>query len=257
MSEWSTPDELVRVSIDERIATITLDDAPRRNGLSLAMGLAVRSAVEHVNDSTDVSVAILTGAGPVFSAGDDVDRVTDRGCAREPLGVGAQSLGKLVMPSIAAVNGPVAGAGVNLATACDLIVAARSAVFDSRFLDVGIHPDGGHLWRISRLVGRQATAAMAIFGEGLTAEQAHSIGLVWNVVDDDLLTEESRRLARRVTTRPDALTRRTKATLIASLPITTERMAVDLERVQQEWSADERVCHVVTQDPLSRRRSRA
>ena len=247
MRTWSSADGLVRVVIDESVATITLDNAANRNCVSLAMSLAVVSAVDYVNASSDVSVAILTAVGPVFAAGSEVGPLASPGDPLAGVSVGSQALGKLVMPSIAAVNGPATGAGVNFAIACDVIVAARSAVFESSFLDAAIHPDGGHLWHLNRLAGRQATAAIVIFGERLSAEQAQAIGMVWSVVDDDQLMEEALRLARRVTARSNDLVRRTKATLIASLPITTERVAVDLEQAQREWSVAQPAFLEVTQ----------
>lgn len=229
---------LVELTVDEGIAVVTLNDPGRRNCVSAKMSSDLADVCDLLNGNPALKVVILTGAGPVFSAGGDVDSLND---PNRDLGVlyrGFSGLGSLAVPTIAAVNGPAVGAGANFALACDLIIAGRSARFDPLFLDVGIHPGGGHLWRLNRLVGRQATCAMVIFGERLTADEAETRGLIWRAVDDADLMSEARRLAEKVASRSPELVRRTKATLRASLPIMDERLAIDLEQIAQEWSMD-------------------
>ena len=227
---------LVSVVISDGIAVITLDDERRRNCVSAKLSTDLATVCEAVNQDPTVRTVILTGAGGVFSAGGDIDSLNDPNRDLAAAYKGFAGLGSLVVPTIAAVNGPAVGAGLNFALACDVIIAGRSARFDPSFLDIGIHPGGGHLWRLSRLVGRQATAAMVIMGEKLDAEQAQARGLIWRAVDDAELMTEARRLAGRVASRSPELVRRTKASLRASLPIMDERLAIDLELVAQEWS---------------------
>lgn len=229
---------LVNTVIEGGIAVLTLNDPARRNCVSAAMSLDLAAACEQLRNDPSVKVVILTGEGPVFSAGGDVDSLNNPVRDLATLYRGFSGLGSLVVPTIAAVNGPAVGAGVNFALACDLIIAGRSARFDPMFLDIGIHPGGGLLWRLNRLVGPQLTAAMVIFGERLTADEAETRGLIWRAVDDSELMVEARRLADKVVSRSPELVRRTKASLRASLPIMDERLAIDLEQIAQAWSMD-------------------
>jgi enoyl-CoA hydratase/carnithine racemase len=142
----------------------------------------------------------------------------------------------MVVPTLAAVNGPAIGAGLNFALACDVIIAAESAYFDSAFLDIALHPGGGFLWRLQQAVGRQAAAAAVLFGERIGAAEAERLGLVWRVVPDAELADVAARMAARVAGCSDALVRRTKASLAASTSITSRQLAVDLELVAERWS---------------------
>jgi enoyl-CoA hydratase/carnithine racemase len=229
-------DRLVDVRVTDGIAWITLNDPARRNCVSARMSLDLADVCEELAGDPAVRVAVITGAGSSFSSGGDIDSLTRPGQPLEALYRGFSGLAALPVPVLAAVNGPAVGAGMNFALACDVIVAGSSARFDPRFLDVGIHPGGGHLWRLQQLVGRQAAAAMVIFGENVTAGQAERLGLVWRVVADEELAGVARELASRVAGRSHELVRRTKASLGASTGITQQRLATDLELVAQEWS---------------------
>jgi enoyl-CoA hydratase/carnithine racemase len=117
-----------------------------------------------------------------------------------------------------------------------VILASPAARFDPRFMDLGIHPGGGHLWRMQRLVGRQAAAAMVIFGEALSGEEAARLGLVWRCVDDAELLDTAVAMARRAADRPRELVRRAKEVLDASAGLGTPAEAFELEFEHQEWS---------------------
>ena len=133
------------------------------------------------------------------------------------------------VPTIAAVGGPAIGAGVNVALACDVIVCSPSARFDPRFLDVGIQPGGGLLWRLRERVGRQAAAALVLCGEALDGEEAAEVGLAWRCVPDDELADAALALARRAAQRPRALLARAKQTLDETASVTDGEAAVQLE----------------------------
>src|SRR5690606_10735426 len=136
------------------------------------------------SDGTTRAV-VLTGSGSAFCAGADL---TQLGEAREEgllrIYEGFLRVARSPLPTVAAVNGPAVGAGMNLALACDLRVAGTSARFDTRFVDLGIHPGGGHTWMLRRLVGPQTAAAMLLFGERLDGPAAEAAGLVWRCVPD-------------------------------------------------------------------------
>jgi enoyl-CoA hydratase/carnithine racemase len=236
MRPSSQPAELVRSEVCDGVATITLNDVARRNSVTPELSRALEAACHQLAADADVRVVVLASAAPAFSAGGDIGSLTNPVAPLAVMYRGFEALAGLTVPTLAAVNGPAVGAGMNFVLACDLIIAAESARFDPRFLDIGIHPGGGHLWRLQARVGRQATAALVLFGESLSGSAAVGHGLAWACVPDDELMTKAHALARRVAGRSTELVRRTKATLNASGPITNGRDAADLERVAQEWS---------------------
>jgi enoyl-CoA hydratase/carnithine racemase len=141
--------------------------------------------------------------------------------------------------TVAAVNGAAVGAGMNLALACDVRLAARSARFEDRFLDLGIHPGGGHTWMMRRITGPQTTAAAVLFGEVLDGAAAERVGLAWRCVDDDELLDAAVALADRAAGAPAALVRRTKATIADMATIDDHAHAVRRELIDQLWSMDQ------------------
>ena len=140
------------------------------------------------------------------------------------------------VPTIAVVTGAAIGAGVNLPLACDIVVAGTSARFDPRFLDVGVHPGGGHLFLLQQRVGRQGAAALSLCGDALSGPEAERAGLAWRCVADDEAEGLAMKLARRAAGRDRELMLRAKATLDAQ-PANAQA-AFDLELVAQQWSMD-------------------
>jgi len=226
----------VTLSVTDHVAWISLVDVARRNSLNPVLVSQLAQACAEAGADRDVRVVVLRADGPVFSAGGDIDSLGQP--ADDPTAVyrGFQALEALTVPVVAAVHAPAIGAGVNFLLACDVIVAARSATFDPRFLDVAIHPGGGHLWRMRQRVGEQATAAMVLFGDQLTAAEAQERGLIWRCVEDDQLLEVVGQLAARVVGRSPELVRRTKATLRLTRGLTDPRVAAEVEQVAQDWS---------------------
>jgi enoyl-CoA hydratase len=191
-----------------------------------------------------VGALVVTGAGSAFCAGADLShlggghgRSTEDGLMA--IYEGFLRIARSPLPTIAAVNGPAVGAGMNLALACDLRLAARSARFDARFLNLGIHPGGGHTWMSQRIVGPQTTAATVLFGEIVDGAEAERVGLVWRCVDDDALIDTAIELGRRAASAPRELVRRTKATISDVAAIDGHDAAVRRELVDQAWSADQ------------------
>jgi enoyl-CoA hydratase len=226
----------VRLERDGNVAIVTLDDPARRNALSLEVTVQLALAVEEATADTSVGALVLAATPPAFCAGGSVDDLLNPRAPLRDMYAGVAALNRSTLPSVAAVNGPVIGAGVNLPLACDVILASPKARFDPRFMDLGIHPGGGHLWRMERLVGRQAAAALVLFGESLTGEEAARVGLAWRCVDDDELLGAAVALARRAADRPRELVGRAKAVLDASLTFDTWSEAFEAEYVHQDWS---------------------
>src|SRR5690606_12568161 len=140
-------------------------------------------------------------------------------------------VGRSPLPSIAAVNGAAVGAGMNLALICDLRLAGRSARFDDRFLNLGIHPGGGRTYMLQNICGPPTAAAAGLSGDVLDGEAAERVGLVWRGVDDDQLLPPAQELAARAAAVPRELLVRTKATMAEVRRATSQDQAVQTELV--------------------------
>ncbi len=166
------------------VATLTINDPDKRNAINLAMNDEIVDTMEALENSGDVNAIVVTGAPPAFCAGADLGDLLDardRGNIHE-IYRGFLRIAHSPIPTVAAVNGAAVGAGMNMALACDVILAAESARFDSRFLDIGIHPGGGHTWRLRNKTDDQTMRAMVLFGEILSGDRAAEIGLAWRCV---------------------------------------------------------------------------
>ncbi len=234
--------QLLRVDVDvaRRIATVTLDAPERRNSLTLPMVDEMAAAFADLERRDDVGAVIVTGAAPAFCAGADLGHLGDsQEDGLRAIYEGFLRVGRSPLPTIAAVNGAAVGAGMNLALCCDLRIAARRARFDTRFLQLGLHPGGGHTWMLQRIVGPQVAKAMVLFGEVLDGEQAAAAGLVWRCVDDDDLLDAAGELAARAAAAPPELAARVKATMTEVAGIDDHPSAVDAELVAQVWSLNQ------------------
>ncbi len=230
----------VHVERRDRVAVLTLDDARRRNALTLELCDAVATAMDELESDDGVGAVVVTGAAPAFCAGADLSHLGES--RREGLLAiyeGFLRIARSPLPTVAAVNGAAVGAGMNLALACDVRLAARSARFDTRFLDLGIHPGGGHTWMFQRIAGRQATMAAVLFGQVLDGPAAERVGLVWRCTQDDRLLDESVELAARAASMPPELSRRVKRTIDEVAALDDHDDAVERELVDQVWSMDQ------------------
>jgi len=207
------------------IARLTLNRPERLNSLNIEMHEEVRAVLEKVKEDPTCRVLVLTGAGRGFCAGQDLgDRAVAPGGAVTDLGDSIErrykplvlALRNLPMPVIAAVNGVAAGAGANLALACDLVIAARSAVFIQSFSKVGLVPDTGGTWFLPRLVGRARAIGLAFMGDRVGAEQAAEWGLIWRCVADEEFPAVVEEFAQRLAAAPTRALARTKEAIYSS-----------------------------------------
>jgi enoyl-CoA hydratase len=227
---------LIRSELDDDgVAQLTLADPEHRNTLRLEMTRALAAAVAGALDA-DARAIVLAAEPPVFCAGGSLDDLVEPRAPLEETYAGFLALARCPVPTIAAVGGACVGAGVNLPLACDVVVATASARFDPRWLDVGIHPGGGHLRRLSERVGRQGAAALVLCGDVLDGADAARLGLAWRCVPDAELLTVAHDLARRAARRDPDLVRRTKASLDASIEAADDDEAVALELDAQRWS---------------------
>lgn len=229
---------LVQVEVDSGVAVLTLNDPLRRNAISAQMNTELIELIEILEADAEVGAIVLTGSGPTFCAGADLEllRLAKTPADFRDIYGGFLRLASTSLPTIAAVNGAAVGAGMNMALACDLILAGDAATFDSRFLQIGIHPGGGHMWRLGKIADLRTVRAMVLFGEKLNAAQAVELGVAWRSVADDDLLAEARRLGRTAARVPRDLMARTKSTIAALGAVTTGDEAVDLELTPQTWS---------------------
>ncbi len=230
----------IRTDRQGRVAVVTLDDPQRRNALSQDLCAQLAATMDELESDPDVGAVVVTGAAPAFCAGADLTQLGEsRRDGLLAIYEGFLRVANSPLPTIAAVNGAAVGAGMNLALAADVRLAGRSARFDTRFLDLGIHPGGGHTWMLRRIVGPQAAMSMVVFGERLDGAEAERIGLVWRCVDDDDLLDAAVGIAARAADGPPELTRRIKATIRDVADIAEHADAVERELGDQLWSMDQ------------------
>jgi enoyl-CoA hydratase len=230
----------VLTDITDGVAVVTLDAPDRRNALTLPMVDEIVGVLDEVEADASVGAIVVTGTAPAFCAGADLTHLG--GGQREGLlGIyeGFLRFGRSQLPTIAAVNGAAVGAGVNLALVCDVTLAAESARFDTRFLNLGIHPGGGHTWMLQRRVGPQAAAAMVLFGRILDGRQAEQAGLAWSCVPDADLLATAREMAAAAAGAPRELVGRMKTTLADMWSVETHPAAVERELDPQVWSINQ------------------
>ena len=225
-------------AVADRVAVVTVNDPDRRNALTPAMNDELIAAFDGLEANSGVGAVVVTGAAPAFCAGADLSHLgaSPSGDGLRGIYEGFLRVARSPLPTVAAVNGAAVGAGMNLALCCDLRVAGRRAKFDTRFLQLGLHPGGGHTWMIRRIMGPQGAAAAVLFGEVLDGEEAERSGLVWRCVADDALLEAAGSLAGKAAAGPPALARRLKATLAMVAAVDTHDEAVDVELDAQLWS---------------------
>lgn len=206
-----TETEPVLTGLDQGVLEITLNRPDRLNAFNEPMHALLRAAIQRAHDEPAIRAVLLTGAGRGFCAGQDLgDRDPRRMAGPPDLGHTLDTfynptlrlIRALEKPVIAAVNGVAAGAGANLALACDLVLAARSARFIQAFSKIGLTPDAGGSWSLSRLLGEARAKGLALTAEPLPAERAEAWGLIWKALDDEALLPEARALARRLAAGP-------------------------------------------------------
>ncbi len=218
------------------IARLTLNRPEKLNSLTAAMHVEIRDALNHVKRGSGVRVLLLTGAGRGFCAGQDLAdsavaaNGSDLGTAVEtyyaPL---VRTLRALPLPIICAVNGVAAGAGANLALACDLVIAKQSAVFVEPFCKLGLLPDTGGTYFLPRLVGTARAMGLAILGTRLSAQQAADWGLIWQCVADEEFEATLEALLSELAAAPTLALVRTKQAIYSSASSTLDEQ-LDFER---------------------------
>lgn len=208
--------EPVRLAIEHAVAVVTLDRPQVLNAIDAHMARSLAAAIARIAQDGAVRAVLLRGEGRAFCAGGDVARFVEGDPAAaieaiiDPLHAALRALDALKLPTLAAVQGPAAGAGFSLALACDLCIAAEDAVFTLAFARIGISPDSSSTYRLPRIVGTRKALELAMLAEPVRAPEALALGLVNRVVPAADLAREATALARRLAQGPTAAYARIK-----------------------------------------------
>ncbi|GGB83910.1 2-(1,2-epoxy-1,2-dihydrophenyl)acetyl-CoA isomerase [Marinobacterium zhoushanense] len=236
--------EHIEYRVDQGVAVLTLNRPASLNSFNAEMHAEMREALKQVRKDESVRCLLITGNGRGFCAGQDLsDRNVAADAEMPDLGLSIEkfynpmirTLRELPLPVICAVNGVAAGAGANIALACDIVFAGRSASFIQAFCKIGLVPDSGGTWTLPRLVGPARAMALSMLGDKISAEQAADWGMIWSCVDDDALMDSALGCARHLATQPTQGLALIKRALNASSTNTLDQQ-LDLERDLQRMA---------------------
>lgn len=200
-----TTSDTLLVALEDGVLRLTLNRPDKLNAFNEDLHLALRAALTRAHEDDAVRAVLLTGAGRGFCAGQDLgNRDPRKGGPKPDLGHTLETfynpvirlIRTLEKPVICAVNGVAAGAGANIALACDIVLAARSARFVQAFSKIGLIPDAGGSWTLPRILGEPRAKALTMTAEPLPAQTAADWGLIWKAIDDQALMSEAMALAR-------------------------------------------------------------
>ena len=233
----------ILLSIENGIATITLNRPDKLNSFNREMALLFQQILDDCEADQTVRCIVLTGAGKGFCAGQDLAEVVD------PNGPGMQrilnehynpiieKIRLLQKPIVAAVNGVAAGAGANLAFACDIVISISSASFIQAFSKIGLIPDSGGTYTLPRLIGFQRASALMMLGDKVGAEEALTMGMLYKVFDESAFAEETKKIATTLAQMPTKALAYIKEALNASSTNNlTQQLALE-DQLQQKAAA--------------------
>jgi len=228
---------LVLTDVADGVGTLTLNNPGERNTLTAPMVAEIIDVMNHFEEDESVGAVVVTGAPPAFCAGANLGNLGEAtGDSLGNIYEGFLRIARSPLPTLAAVNGAAVGAGMNLALGCDVRIIADTARLDTRFLQLGIHPGGGHTWMLRRIAGPQAAMAAVVFGQVLDGPEAARVGLAYRSVPADSLLDVAHEFAARAASAPRELAITTKATIQAMADIGDHPAAVVRELEPQLWS---------------------
>ncbi len=228
---------LVLTEVVDGVATLTLNNPDERNTMTAPMVAEIIDAMDAFEADDGVGAVVVTGAPPAFCAGANLGNLAEAtGDSLKNIYEGFLRIARSPLPTVASINGAAVGAGANLALGCDVRIIADEARIDTRFLDLGIHPGGGHTWMFRRIAGPQTAMAAVVFGQILDGKEAERVGVAYRSVPRAELAEFTQAFAARAASAPRELAITTKATIHAMADVDTHPDAVERELEPQLWS---------------------
>lgn len=230
--------EHILFTVENAVARITFNRPQVFNSMNHPMRMEILEALDVCARDADIRAVLLTGTGKAFCAGEDLQEVVDPegpslteiiSTGYNPIVLKIRALEK---PVVAAVNGVAAGAGANIALACDITVASASASFTQAFSKIGLIPDSGGTWTLPRLVGMQRAAALMMLSDKISATDAASFGMIWKVFSDESFVDESNKLVQTLAQMPTKGLAYTKQALNASFSNDFETQLAVEDRLQ-------------------------
>jgi len=200
--------EHINFAIEEGVATIQFNRPKVYNSFNRAMALEVQSALDKCAENKEVRCICITGSGKAFSAGQDLQEIVAEDgpdlpvILKEHYNPIIERIVKIEKPIVAAINGVAAGAGANIALACDITIAKFSATFIQAFSKIGLIPDSAGTYFLPRIVGRSKAMALAMLGDKVTAEDAEKMGMIYKVVNDEMFDDEIKKTCSKLAKMP-------------------------------------------------------
>ncbi len=228
--------------IDNGVLYITLNRPDKYNSGTQEMAFAFHKALDKARDNDDVRAVYITGAGKAFCAGQDLEEIVDPNGPELPSIVKdhynptVERIRNLNKPVVAAVNGVAAGAGANIALACDVVVASEGASFIQAFSKIGLIPDSGGTFTLPRLIGLQRASALMMLGDKVSAADALQMGMLYKVFPIDTFVEESKKIVQKLAKMPTKALGMTKILLNESIKNSLKQQ-LELEGRYQELAS--------------------
>lgn len=235
--------ESIQFELIGQVGMITLNRPQVYNAFNREMALALQSRLDQCAADDGIGAVLLTGAGKAFCAGQDLQEVVSENgpslkvILSEHYNPVITRIRALEKPVVAAVNGVAAGAGANIALACDVVVATESASFIQAFSKIGLIPDSGGTYHLPRLIGWQRASALMMTGDKIAAREALSMGMLYRVLPDESFAEEALKLAGRLAEMPTRALALTKKALNGSLENNLDQQLILEDRLQSEAGA--------------------
>lgn len=237
----------ILVEIKNKVAHVHLNRPKKFNSFNREMALLLQEELKNCSENKEVRAVLLTGNGKAFCAGQDLQEVTDpelnpgfKAILEEHYNPVIKLIRSIPKPFVAAVNGVAAGAGANIALACDIVVASEHAAFIQAFSKIGLVPDSAGTFFLPRLIGFQKASALAMLGDKVSAEEAEKLGMIYTHFSADKFEEESTKLAEKLANMPTKALALTKEALNQSLSNTLEeQLALESKyQIEAASSAD-------------------